>query len=129
MKTYIVDTNIILRFLLADIPDQYKQVKQMFLKAKKEEITLIVPQIVIFEINFGLTKFYQLEKAEIIEKIDSLLSTKYLHIESKNIFEKALYYYKNSNGLSLVDCFLLGKSEDEEAELFTFDDKMKTVKI
>ena len=117
MKTYIVDTNIILRFLLADIPDQYKQVKQMFLKAKKEEITLIVPQIVIFEINFVKVKH------------NSTYSTQYLHIESKNIFEKALYYYKNSNGLSLVDCFLLGKSEDEEAELFTFDDKLKTVKI
>lgn len=129
MKTYIIDTNIILRFLLADVPNQFQQVKQIFLKAKEEEVILIVPQIVIFEINFGLEKFYRLEKSEIIEKVESLFSSKYLHIESKNVFQKALNYYKYSNGLSLVDCFLLAKAESEEAELFTFDEKLKTVKI
>ncbi|OGK13751.1 hypothetical protein A3A93_05420 [Candidatus Roizmanbacteria bacterium RIFCSPLOWO2_01_FULL_38_12] len=125
MKTYIIDTNIILQFLLADIPIQYEKVKQIFLKAKNEKVQLFVPQIVIFEINFGLTKFYQLEKSTIIKKIESLLSTKYLQIESTDVFKRALNYYKDSSSLSLVDCFLLAKAESEDAELFTFDEKLK----
>ena len=128
MRTIIIDTNSILRFLLDDIPEQNAEVQKLFRQAKKTNLEIIVSEIVIFEINFILEKYYRFRKEEIIEKLGIIVSSNYLNIESREIFTSALKLYRENN-ISLVDCFLLVKAEIEEAELFTFDDKMKMVKI
>lgn len=123
-KIYIVDTNIILRFFLQDVVSQFNQAKKIFNEAKNGKIKLVIPQIVIFEINFALKKFYSLGKEDIIEKIEQLVSTAYLEVESRKLFLMAIELYKRKN-ISLVDCFLISKAEAEEADLFTFDQKLK----
>jgi len=128
MRTIIIDTNSILRFLLDDIPEQNAEVQKLFQQAKKTNLEIIVSEIVIFEIHFILEKYYLFRKEEIIEKLGIIVSSNYLNIESREIFTSALKLYRENN-ISLVDCFLLVKAEIEEAELFTFDDKMKMVKI
>lgn len=125
-KRYIIDTNVLLRLLLQDIPSQYNQAEKLFLDAKKGKIDLIIPQIVIFEINFALRKFYHLQKEEIIEKLKSLVSTDYVKVKSRDIFQQAFILYKQ-NKVSFVDCFLVAKAEAEEADLFTFDRKLKNL--
>ncbi|MEK7534609.1 MAG: PIN domain-containing protein [Patescibacteria group bacterium] len=126
-KRYIVDTNIILRFLLQDIALQYNQAKKIFADAKNGKIKLIIPQIVIFEINFALKKYYRLEKEDIIEKIEPILSTEYIEVESRELFFMAIGLHRREN-ISFVDCFLLSKAKVEEAELFTFDEKLGKLK-
>ena len=42
MKTFVVDTNIILRFLLNDIPKQTEEVKKQIKLAKEGKIELII---------------------------------------------------------------------------------------
>lgn len=124
MKSVIVDTNGFLRILLNDIPKQAEQVKRIVLQAKKEQVKIIVPQIILFEIDFILRKYYSFEKKEIIDKLKSLLSASYFAVESRDIFQKAVLFYIENN-ISLVDCFLLSYSERANAELFTFDQKLK----
>ena len=128
MRTIIIDTNSILRFLLDDIPEQNAEVQKLFRQAKKTNLEIIVSEIVIFEIHFILEKYYLFRKEEIIEKLGIIVSSNYLNIESRELFISALKLYRKNN-ISLVDCFLLVKAEIENAELFTFDDKMKAVKI
>lgn len=124
MKSIIVDTNAFLRFFLDDIPEQKGKVKQLFHKAKQKEVILIVPQIIIFEIDFILEKIYDFPKEDIIDKLQSLITTQYLLVESRNIFNKSLLLYEKEN-ISFVDSFLLAKSVLEDAELFTFDQKLQ----
>lgn len=124
MKSVIIDTNGFLRILLNDIPKQAEQVKRIIFQAKKEQVKIIVPQIILFEIDFILRKYYSFEKKEIIDKLKSLLSATYFVVESRDIFQNAALLYKE-NDISFVDCFLISKAEAEEAELFTFDQKLK----
>lgn len=124
MKSIVIDTNAFLRLLLNDIPQQTVRVEYIIRQAKKEEVRIIVPQIVLFEIDFILRKYYKFEKQEVIEKLKSLLSANYFVIESVNIFQNALILYKENN-VSFVDCFLISMAEAEEADLFTFDQKLK----
>lgn len=123
MRSIIIDTNGFLRALLNDIPEQAEKIKQLIKQAKKGQITIIVPQIVLFEIDFALEKYYKQNKQEVIEKLKSLLSASYFVIESRDIFQKALLFYSENN-ISFVDCFLLARAKLEEAELFTFDQKL-----
>lgn len=126
-KRYLIDTNVLLRLLLQDIPSQYNQAEKLFLDAKNGKTDLIIPQIVIFEINFALKKFYHLKKEDIIEKLKSLVSTDYVQVESRDTFQQTFILYKKNN-VSFVDCFLIAKTQVEEAELFTFDHKLKKLK-
>ncbi|HUD45023.1 MAG TPA: PIN domain-containing protein [Patescibacteria group bacterium] len=123
MKSIIVDTNVILRFLLNDIPEQKEACEQLFNKAKHNEIKLYVSQAIVFEIDFVLRKYYLYEKSVVIESLRPLIATKYINVESRDIFISALSLYKKNN-VSFVDCFLLTKANLENAELFTFDKKL-----
>lgn len=120
MRKVILDTNGFLRLLLNDIPEQADRVEHLIEKAKEEKIIILVPQIIIFEINFILQKYYLFERENIIDKLKSLVAAVYFQIESRDIFRKALLVYEEKN-ISLVDSFLLAKTQLENAELFTFD--------
>ncbi len=127
MKHIIIDTNAFLRFFLNDIPAQKIIVENLLRRAKNSEIVINVPQIVIFELHFVLDKYYEYEKNDIIDRLKVLVSSDYLDIESREIFIPALNFYKNMT-ISFVDSFLYCKSQIEQAELFTFDQKLQKLK-
>lgn len=77
----------------------------------------------LFEINFALEKYYGFTKDQIIDKLTVIISSPYLKVESKEIFQKAISVYKNAN-ISFVDSFLLAKAKLEKLEIFTFDKKL-----
>jgi predicted nucleic-acid-binding protein len=124
MKRYIVDTNVFLRFILGDVVSQQTRAEKFFKKSSESDIKLIVPQIVIFEIEFALTKYYGFDKEDIISKLDTILSATFLSIEDKKIFMNAFLIYKN-HSISLPDAFLLSKSQEEQTEIFSFDKKLE----
>lgn len=127
MKLVVADTNAFLRFLLDDIPQQVKKFEKILEQAKKSEIILIVPQIIIFELNFTLSKYYLLPKQDIINKLQSIIRTPYFKIQDIEIFRDAIQLYSKSS-LSLVDCFIYYCSKVWEANLFTFDQKLAKIK-
>ena len=52
MKSKIIDTNIIIRFLTENpdkIASKFKGIYEFFLKLEKKEITVFLPDLVIFE--------------------------------------------------------------------------------
>lgn len=126
MKHYLLDTNVILRFILDDVPEQKKSVEIFFQKAKNNQVRLSIPQIVIFELDFILEKYYLIEKEVRITILKTLVSTSYFIIESNDVFLAALPLYL-AESIRFVDAFLYTKSTLEEAELFTFDKKLKHI--
>lgn len=121
----ILDTNSLVRLIIDDIPAQANQTQAVLTKAKTGTIKVLVPQIVIFELHFVLTKLYHLPKDEVITKLKALISTKYINIESRQTFLNTIRAYETTNQLSLVDCFLLAISSKTNSKLFTFDQKLK----
>ena len=123
MRKIIVDTNVFLRFLLEDIPSQKKEAEKLFRKAQKGRIEIIIPQIIVFEIEFILRKYYRFPVAEISSKIKSLLNAEYFQISERLLFLKSLEIYQSKN-ISFVDSFLVSFAELEGFELFSFDKKL-----
>ncbi len=126
MKKFVVDANTFLRLFLNDIPDQADKTEELLKQAKEGKSTLFVPQIIIFEIAFALEKYYHLSKAEIIENLKSILVASYLKIQNRSIFKRAIELFSMQN-MSLADCFLICFAEQKEAEIFTFDRKIKNL--
>lgn len=123
MVSLILDTNAFLRFLLNDIPDQADKVSQIISQAKQNKVNLTVPQIVIFEIIYVLTKFYKFPKDKIINKVGIILKSPHLNIQDQNIFQQALEMYEKQN-LSFVDCFLISMAKEQNQQIFTFDQEL-----
>lgn len=124
MKQLVINTNFFLRFLLKDIPRQFVQVREILIRARKKKLEIIVPQIVIFEIEFALSKYYGLIKREVIEKLGIILSSKDLQIQNRGVFVSALKLFEKHN-ISFVDCFLKAYAEDINGKVFTFDKNFK----
>lgn len=124
MKRLLLDTNALLRFFLDDIPKQKDIVEDILKQAQKRFVVVHVAQIVIFELNFVLDKYYNFPKQEIVRSLESLVSSDYIQVESQNIFLTALNIYSLTN-LSFVDCFLISKSKEEKMDLFTFDQQLQ----
>lgn len=123
MKRFVIDTNGFLRFLLDDVPGQSNKIEELLNKAKKGEIQIFLPQIIVFEIVFILEKYYQINKDGVLDKIESLVSIKYIEVESREIFLESISLYRD-NPVSFVDCFIFASAQKNSAELFTFDKKL-----
>lgn len=124
MKKVLVDTNGFLRFILNDIPTQKEAFEKVLQDARLNQLVLLVPQIVIFEMEFALSKYYQFSKEDIIKRLQSITSASYVKIQDQDVFQTALKLYSMQT-VSFVDCFLLAKAKKEGAELFTFDKKLR----
>lgn len=120
MNSFVVDTNVFLRLILNDVPKQADKAEKLLKQAKAHKINLTVPQIIIFEIEYALTKYYGFPKDQVIDKLTSIVSAKYLTCQNREIFNKAIELYKGIN-LSLVDCFLAAYADKIEGKTFSFD--------
>ena len=128
MEKVIADTNVYLRFILDDVKNQADKAERLFKKTKDKRILLNVPQIVIFEIQFSLYKYYKFTKDDTIQKMEPILSANFLNIEDREAFLESIVIYKENN-ISFVDSFLIAKSKLTNADLFSFDRKLSKLKL
>jgi predicted nucleic-acid-binding protein len=123
MKKFLVDTNLLLRFLLDDIPDQCEQVDKLFHQAQSETIQIQIESITIFEIQFALTKHYGFSKIHVIEGLRTIMSTGFFEIPERKALLLAIQYYESFN-LSFADTYLLARAKIERLEIHSFDRRL-----
>ena len=120
----LVDTNVILRYLLRDEPSHYEKAKDLFEKVRTGEEKIIILESVIVESVYILTKFYNVPKQVASEKLKNLLHYKGIANSDKNELSVALTLYSENN-IDFVDCILCEKAKFNNYSLFTFDKKLK----
>jgi predicted nucleic-acid-binding protein len=120
VNVVVLDTNPLLRFFLNDIISQADETEKLLIKAKKGQINLLVPQIVIFEMEFALNKYYKFPKSDIVKHLNSVISMDYLNIQNQDLFKQAIEVYEATT-LSFPDCFIKSYALKQNAKLFTFD--------
>lgn len=119
MQKYIVDTNFILRYLLADNNSQYQKAKSIFDLVRDGKAQIKLEQVVFVETIFVLSSFYEVPKEKIISIMLSFLTYKGIDTE-KELFNKALDIYSNNN-IHIVDSIIIAKSQLQNIEVLTFD--------
>ena len=119
----LIDTNIIIRYLLGDHEKLSAEAKMLFTQIEQAELEVIILDSVVMEAFFVLHKFYQLPKTEVLDDLKTILSfqgvindDKFQIIEALNIV-----LYKN---LDFVDALLCVKSKYYDLELLSFDQKL-----
>jgi predicted nucleic-acid-binding protein len=126
-KVYLIDTNVILRYLLGDHPE-FSPKAEAFMKdvsegRKKAEIL----DVVTVECVYVLGKYYEVSKAEIVEKLSGILNFSGIVNSNRAETLAAFVKYRDSN-IDIVDCILAAKSSLSKL-VVSFDsdfEKLKT---
>ena len=125
-KVYLIDTNVILRYLLGDHP-KFSPKAESFMKdiskgTKKAEI----PDVVIVECIYVMERYYQIPKSEISTKLSGIMNfSGIVNPDRSEILEAILKY--NSTHIDIVDCILAAHSSPEKL-VVSFDEDMKKLK-
>jgi predicted nucleic-acid-binding protein len=125
MKSFFLDTNYFLRFLIKDNQSQYLKAKKILHQANQGKTQVFSSIIVFFEINWVLNSFYQQKKKEIISVLDKILQLPAVKFENHNLLTKSLEIFRQSS-LELEDCYNFVYSQKfKKLEFLTFDQKLK----
>jgi predicted nucleic-acid-binding protein len=115
----IVDTNIILRFLLDDNQAMSSRAADIIIH---NEIFLL--EEVLAEVVYVLEKVYKLSKIDLVNIIQEFISYTNIIVDNKDVIDLALNTYKQNN-LDFVDCILYSYSKCRNATIYTFDRKLE----
>ena len=119
----VVDTNVLIRYLVRDHEDHYQQAVKWFTQATAGSIELEVKALVVAEAVFVLQSFYQQKRDPIAESFEVLLSQRWLLIENREALLGAFNWYRQ--GLHFVDSYLISCAHQGSCEILTFDQKLK----
>ncbi len=98
------DTNLFLRYLTNDVPEQADAVERLLDRAAAGELTLVTSVMVIAEVVWTLERFYGLSKDAIQEKVLAILNTPGLDVEQPNLVLQAVIWYAEKN-VDFIDAY------------------------
>jgi len=115
-----LDTNVLLRFIMDDVPDQTQQCISLFSMPGRRYQTA---DAVWIEVAYALEHHYQLNRDETAAAITSVLSLDAIEA-NRGVIVRTCSDYRTHPQLSFVDCYLSAQASQAKAEpLYTFDQK------
>jgi len=119
MTNSILDTNVLLRFLVKDNSAQYNLAKQWFKEAEDGKRKIIVVPLVVAEACYVLASFYEQSHDKIADMLEVFVSQRWLQVEERDILLGLWQYYRK--GLHFVDSYLRAWAELRDGNMLTFD--------
>jgi predicted nucleic acid-binding protein len=120
-----IDTNILARLLLNDIPDHYTRALALFETAQQSDVRLFAPSSVFVELAYLLTSTKGVPRNEAATMMLEIVKLPGLEVEHTAAVESALRFWRNQGPLSFVDCYHLALTRHlGMTQICTFDKKM-----
>lgn len=117
---YLLDTNIIIRFLVGDNEEHLAKNTEYFKQIELDSMEVEILSDVLMEAFFVLTKFYKLPKIEVISDLKTILSFEGVVNKDKVILFEALSIIENKN-IDFVDALICAKCKFQNYEKLSFD--------
>lgn len=118
-----LDTNVLVRWLVADDDDQVEQVEALFESAIEGQAALFVPTTVTLELEWVLRSRYGFGKEAVVQALAALLESKELEFQAEPALERALHAYRQGPA-EFADCLHAGLcAAAGRSPMLTFDAK------
>jgi predicted nucleic-acid-binding protein len=120
-----LDTNILVRYLTQDDPEQTKKVNLEIAALTAQGISFYITSIVMCELVWVLESAYEYSREEIATALDKILQTQQFRFENKTLMLSALTDYRAGKG-DFSD-YLAGQTGKQAGctETLTFDQGLK----
>ena len=121
-NTIVVDANVVLRYLLRDHEEFYKEAEALFNEAFSGKSRILLLDSVIAEVVYVLSGLYRVKREEIAYVLMELLKGKGVSATDKDALLEALRIFGSKN-LDFVDCLICAYSR--KFPVISFDKKVK----
>jgi predicted nucleic acid-binding protein len=123
-----LDTNILLRHFLEDIPDHAVRSRALIKQIESGELSVLITDTVIFETVFVLEKSYRTPREIIRAGLLEIIELPGIVLTGKRVMRDAVDLYALNRGLSFADCFhAMYALSQGVPRLLTFDRRMGTI--
>ena len=119
-KRRLVDTNLIVRYLVQDHEKHAKAAGRLFDACDRGEVVIVVLPAVLAECVFVLESFYEHPRGEIAAALGRLISSPGVEINGAAIHLDALDRYRKTK-VHFVDCLIAATATAEDIPVATFD--------
>ena len=119
----LADTNLFLRLLTNDLPEQVDAFVDLLKKAAEGEFEFVTNALVIAEMVWTLESYYQQPKSNIQSQILAILNTPGLEVADSDMVLQATHWYMEKN-VDFIDAFNAAWMQGQGiATVCTFDEK------
>lgn len=115
-----LDANVVLRFLARDVPTQATRARSLFAEAAAGERRLRLATLVVAEVVWTLTSFYELERDDVVDRVSDLVAADGIETEERELVLDALRVMKDAR-VSFVDAYLAEKARALGEAVCSFD--------
>jgi predicted nucleic acid-binding protein len=123
-KRKLVDTNLIVRYLVQDHEKHAKAAGKLFDACDRGEVVIVVLPTVLAECVFVLESFYEHPRRDIVAALGRLIASPGVEISGVEIHLDALHRYQKTK-VHFVDCLIAATSTAEEIPVATFDEDFR----
>ena len=117
---YLVDTNVLLRFLCGEPAAQATAARKLFARAADGEIILDVSPVIVAEAFYTLHSFYGVDRKSTTAKLSLLLQQHGVKLRDERQVLLALERLQNAN-VGFADAFLAAGATEEKVAVVSFD--------
>lgn len=119
-KRRLVDTNLIVRYLVQDHEKHAKAAGRLFDACDRGEIVIVISPAVLAECVFVLESFYEHPRRDIASALGRFISSPGVEISEAATHLDALGRYRKTN-VHFVDCTIAATAIAEGMPVATFD--------
>ena len=130
MKRYILDTNLLIRFLRNDHPAMSSAAAELFLQSASGKVELYLDPTIVAETAFVLISFYKQSQPEVADAIRDLITGCRLKVPLEEITLDALERFK-AQPVDFPDALVAAIAAHQGVPVASFDrdfDRFKDVK-
>lgn len=127
MKSCLVDTNLIIRFLTGEPEKPAVRAKDLFAANESGELTLKVVSLVVAEVVFVLSgKVYGYDRDEVVSALIPFLQSPSLDVEKREVVLLALKLFRD-HPIDYVDACLAAEARLAGHAVASFDADFKKI--
>jgi predicted nucleic-acid-binding protein len=119
-KRRLVDTNLIVRYLVQDHEKHAKAAGRLFDSCDRGDVVIVVLPAVLAECVFVLESFYEHPRGDIASALGRLISSPCIEIDVAAIHLDALDRYRKTK-IHFVDCLIAATAAAENMSVASLD--------
>jgi predicted nucleic-acid-binding protein len=120
VKRYLLDTNVLLRFLLDDEKKLSAQARVLFQQAESGDCLLILTDLAVAEAVWVLTSFYKIDVPVVAETLINVLGKPGIHCDKADVILDTLRLFRETK-CDFFDCHLAAMASVSGDGVASFD--------